>query len=134
MKKKEVVVPPRNSRRRESGGEWEPAFFAFWRLYPKKRCRDDAAKAFRNRVRAGVDPASIMAGLARHQFNADPQYVPYPAKWLRQGQWLDEPDARKADPFAWVGEMFAPANSADTFDGTTIDGEACDDRRAVHAR
>jgi hypothetical protein len=87
-------VRTRGVRKRVSfDGELLRLFNEFWLLYPRKRAKDDAKKAFLERVNAGDEPDAIIEGLKRHQFSTRADRRPYPATWLRRGQWSDEPDA-----------------------------------------
>lgn len=68
----------------------------FWSEYPRKKAKLDAQKAWRQTE--GIRPplekvlAAINVLCAEHDFRADPngQWLPYPATWLRNGQWDDE--------------------------------------------
>lgn len=66
-----------------------PDFEAFWLAYPRKVGKHDARRAWA-RAAKQASAAAVMAGLARHQFNPDPRYVPHPATWLNGGRWQDE--------------------------------------------
>jgi hypothetical protein len=74
----------------------EAMFLAFWSLYPRKEGGRAARRAWEE-VTQKHSPAAIMAGLERHEFSADPQFVPMPAKWLLDGRFLDQPEDN-ADP------------------------------------
>ena len=70
-------------------------FDEFWKAYPKKRSRDDAAKAFAKRKpdRALLDRmlSAIAAQLKTEGWQKDKgQFIPYPATWLNDGSFLDE--------------------------------------------
>lgn len=74
----------------------KPTFAEFYELYPRKKSRMDAEKAWGQMLKKGVSAEEIMAGLRRNLpelKRKDPQFVPYPASWLRAGSWEDEPDA-----------------------------------------
>src|SRR5262249_32474559 len=71
--------------------EFEEGFIEFYTGYPKKKSKRDAAKAYAAARRGGVSHETIMAGLARAKPGwRDPQYIPYPASWLRAGGYEDE--------------------------------------------
>lgn len=82
-------------------------FDVFWGKYPKKRSKPAARRAFlAAKRRHGTD--AIMAGLARHRFSSEVRFVPYPASWLNQERYLEEPEDLAADPWgllAWYGEQ-----------------------------
>ena len=74
-------------------------FSTFWDVYPRKKAKADAQKAWRRlapdselqaRIQAAV---RLQAGSQAWQKDGG-QFVPYPASWLRAGQWDDEPDRR----------------------------------------
>lgn len=69
-------------------------FDEFWHRYPRHAKKPDAAKAYKG-ARTGKEKAThaqIMAGVTRLVAeNRDPQYIPYPASWLRAAGWNDQP-------------------------------------------
>ena len=71
-------------------------FEEWYSLYPRKKARGDAKKAWdQMTIKQGNAPDDIMAGLRRNLSELtrrDPQFVPYPATWLRSESWADEPD------------------------------------------
>ena len=70
-------------------------FEEFWKLYPRKRNKYDAMRAWEV-----IEPDSelfeqIMSGLrkavnSKEWKEQDGRYIPYPATWLRKYRWLDE--------------------------------------------
>jgi hypothetical protein len=71
--------------------EFSKQFLEFFDSYPKRKSKKDAAKAYAAAIR-DVSHETIMAGLARAKLGwRDPQFIPYPASWLRAGGWDDEP-------------------------------------------
>jgi hypothetical protein len=81
-------------------------FDNWWKQYPKKVGKLDAQKAYRAAIKQGATPQDLLDGLQRHNVNwkannAELQYIPYPASWLRKGRWEDElatPDSGQAAP------------------------------------
>ena len=70
-------------------------FEDFYSLYPRKKARADARKAWEQALRKGFMPDEIMAGLSANLHcmrQKEAQFVPYPATWLRAEGWADEPD------------------------------------------
>lgn len=70
-------------------------FEEWYSLYPRKKARGDAEKAWTQAIKKGHDPEEIMAGLMRNLADLqrrDPQFIPYPATWLRAESFFDEPD------------------------------------------
>lgn len=88
----------------DSGGE-VPApredlseFGAFWIVYPKKRDRQDAIKAWKAAIKSGADPQQIIAAAtayARERSGQDPKFTKYPATWLRKGCYENEPETAR---------------------------------------
>jgi hypothetical protein len=71
------------------------AFGAFWLVYPKKRSREDAQKAWCAAIDRGANPQQIVAGAtayARERASEDPKFTKYPATWLNKGCYDDEPE------------------------------------------
>jgi hypothetical protein len=71
------------------------AFGAFWLVYPKKRAREEAKKAWCQAIERGADPQRIVdaaTSYARERASEDPKYTKYPATWLNKGCYDDEPD------------------------------------------
>lgn len=72
-------------------------FDDWWKQYPKKVKKLDAEKAYRAALKRGVTPKELLDGLQRQNAawkakGTEPQYIPYPATWLRAGSWEDELD------------------------------------------
>lgn len=71
-------------------------FADFYAMYPRHQARKDAEKAWRQVLKEGVQPETIMAGLRRQlpmMAAKDKQFLPYPATWLRGWRWEDEAEA-----------------------------------------
>ena len=70
-------------------------FDDFWALYPNKKAKRDCQKAWEKIVTDDDTFKAIMRALPSH-VRSDSwkkeggKYIPYPAKWLRQGMWEDE--------------------------------------------
>jgi hypothetical protein len=65
-------------------------FDRFWAAYPRKDAKRKAEQAWRSAIKR-EKPDVILAGLARFRFEPDPKWIPYPASWLSQDRWADEP-------------------------------------------
>lgn len=71
-------------------------FELFWEVYPRKRAKLDALKAWQqtSSVRPAIEEiiAALETMSEEHDWRDDPKgiYLPYPATWLRAGQWDDE--------------------------------------------
>ena len=102
-------------------------FAEWWPHYPKKVKKLDAEKAYRAALKRGVTPKELLDGLQRQKAawkakGTEPQYIPYPATWLRAGSWEDE-----LDTVAPTDETPAPAINPNTSKPVTRDdfGYAC---------
>jgi hypothetical protein len=72
-------------------------FILFYSSYPRKRCRQEAMKAFRKLSPDQDLMALLMAAVERdkhsEQWNRDDgRFIPYPATWLNGRRWDDEPN------------------------------------------
>ena len=77
-------------------------FGRFWEVYPKKKGKGDAEKAFR---KANVDVDVLINAVNRQKqsedwLKEDGRFIPYPATWLNGRRWEDEPDKDKNKPSA----------------------------------
>ncbi len=70
-------------------------FNTFWKVYPRKKSKGFAEKAFA-KINPGKELLAIMlASIERAKNSADwqkdgGQYIPYPATWLNSRCWEDE--------------------------------------------
>jgi uncharacterized protein YdaU (DUF1376 family) len=71
-----------------------PGFAEFWAIYPCKKSKDDARKAW---VKAllGADQETIMAAARRVEDRGE--YTPYAATWLNKKRWQDEVTSHEPD-------------------------------------
>ncbi|QIG75056.1 hypothetical protein EVC14_058 [Rhizobium phage RHph_I3_18] len=70
-------------------------FADFYTQFPRKKARGDAQKAWDQAMKKGYSADEIMAGLMRNLADLqrrEPQFIPYPATWLRSESFFDEPD------------------------------------------
>lgn len=73
----------------------DEGFEVFWKAYPKKKGKKDALKAFK-KLKPTQDMLDQMLAAIEQQKKSEQwqrehgQYIPYPAKWLKHGQWEDE--------------------------------------------
>lgn len=79
--------------------EWQEAFDDFWRDYPRKVGKPMALKGFM-RIKPWSQEScdQIFAGLDRwnaywQEAETDKSFIPYPATWLNQQRWEDDPNA-----------------------------------------
>lgn len=89
---------PRTQPRRRKNDYTDPAFLRFWEVYPLRREKAAAYRAFmRYVVDAGVDVDAVVAAAAAYRDDPrrDPDYTKYPQGWLSGQRWEDETAADK---------------------------------------
>ena len=97
--------PPKRGRKKPTQELPDADFDAFWALYPKKKSKGEAKKAWAQLEPSREIISAIMAKLpllaASHDWTKEGgQYVPNPATWLRAEGWEDEvKDAPRKDSF-----------------------------------
>jgi hypothetical protein len=77
------------------------SFDDFWAAYPRHDGGRAAAKSkFDSKVRAGAEPAAIVAGALqfRDDPNRDEQFTPHATTWLNQERWDDPPLPARGKP------------------------------------
>jgi hypothetical protein len=82
------VPPPEESVLND---EPNPDFDEFWDVYPVKKCRDEAKKAYL-KARSRASPAVLLAAAKRYAADCKlpgAAYPKYPQKWLDEGRWTD---------------------------------------------
>lgn len=91
-----LSTPP--SEEKTAAEEWVEAFDSdFWDDYPRKLGKFMARKAWMKIKPWNQQTCDeIFAGLARWtefwaNSDTDPQFIPYPATWLNQHRWEDNP-------------------------------------------
>ena len=75
-------------------------FERFWEAYPRKAGKEEARKAFqRVDVPVGVlvDASSVQRKSAQWQKEGG-RYIPFPANWLNQRRWEDQPPGAGQPP------------------------------------
>ena len=78
-----------------------PSFEDFWSVYPRQVKRVPAKARWDQLVKAGADPAAIVAGAAayaewcRARCKAQ-EYIAHPQQWLKDGRWNDRLDPAPA--------------------------------------
>ena len=83
----------------------------FWPLYPRKVAKKAAKEKARAKGRTELERKQIMAGLKlqlRDMTERERQFIPYPAVWLNQERYNDEPETqepvtRKSEYPEWNG-------------------------------
>ena len=87
-------------------------FARFWGIYPRRVARLDALKAWQQLGPSAQLVTDILAAVIwqRDQptwTREGGQFIPYPASWLRQGRWLDEPTQVGTSLFSDIGRQNA---------------------------
>ena len=98
--------PPRSSASADSLSD---GFTAFWSVYPAKKAKAVAAKAWAKLKPDQQMQAAILAAVERdkasEQWSRDSgRFIPHPATWLNQRRWEDEAPTQGASassPTAW---------------------------------
>ena len=76
-------------------------FDAFWAVYPRRRAKGDARKAWKALKPSPELQQKILNAVSAQSQSPDWQkeegkYIPYPASWLRGERWEDEPETGAA--------------------------------------
>lgn len=74
--------------------EYTEDFEEFWKVYPKKKAKPQAFKAWKGIKDIEVKKNMILLSIGLHlqsvDWNKDSgQFIPYPQKWLNEHRWLD---------------------------------------------
>lgn len=75
-------------------------FGAFWLAYPRSKQIEKAKAAWREALDRGAEADHIVAAAtayAQERAGKPDKYTPYPATWLNDGRYDDEPDSNTAD-------------------------------------
>ncbi|NIL20066.1 helix-turn-helix domain-containing protein [Pseudomonas sp. AN3A02] len=100
--------------------ELTEAFEVFWKLYPNKKSKKDARKAW-DKLKPSADlRLTLMTALGNHRLSRDwtkddGQYVPMASTWLNGERWTDElvpASAAKASAFTGL-----PNHTPDMYQG-----------------
>jgi hypothetical protein len=70
-------------------------FLVFYQAYPKRRARAKAEAAYTKALSLGATADELLAGAKRYAAEVrgkESQFVAFPASWLNQQRWLDEPE------------------------------------------
>jgi hypothetical protein len=105
----------------ELRGDKEILFSDFYGVYPKRKDRISAERAWNKAIKSGADPAEIVAAAKRYadDIGRDPQYTKLPATWLNAGAWMDDPVV--SSPVQALGESeYLPMRFSDLPEGITF--------------
>lgn len=100
-------TPAQPSEQKKPANKYPADFEAWYKIYPRKKAKGDALKAYKA-ARKVVEQDELLektAKFARYveQSGTEPQFVPYPATWLRAAQWDDEQDEQAPNSSAVGG-------------------------------
>lgn len=114
---------PSTAQNANAGSSSRGDFEIFWLHSPRKVGKGSARKAYRKAL-TKTSPEILLAGITAHAVamsGKDETYIPYPATWLNQERWNDQPastngngiylserDAPKAPPPPLKGKLRAP--------------------------
>lgn len=75
-------------------------FSDFWEIYPKKKSKGDAEKAWKaikpnEQLVAAILNAVEVAKTSEQWLSDDGKYIPYPASWLRAKGWEDDVESSR---------------------------------------
>jgi hypothetical protein len=84
----------------------EELFDTFWTVYPKKKAKADAQRAFKKLAPDAALVRRIVEAVACQSRSVDwtkngGQFVPYPATYLNDQRWLDEADTLRDPSTPW---------------------------------
>lgn len=85
-----------SARGGEVSGVYSDDFLEFWSAYPKKMGKGSAFKVFNKLKLSKIDKADILSALnwqkkSEQWVKDNGQFIPYPATYLNQRRWEDEP-------------------------------------------
>lgn len=91
-----------------------PAFEAWYRSYPRKAAKTEAAAAFAETIRTPEDWRALVANTRlwteREFVRRDSDRIPYPATFLRSGSWAEPPEVHRPAPKQLKSAMGALRN------------------------
>jgi hypothetical protein len=110
-------VPPkclegRKRREGKEGKEYSVGFESFWSVYPNKKSKAAASKAFDKAMAVEGVTLGLLTSAVNEQKTWDQwrkdggAFIPHPATWLNGGRWDDEnpdtPPPRKSLPGGFI--------------------------------
>jgi uncharacterized protein YdaU (DUF1376 family) len=125
---------PSTERKKNKNMSGTPdGFDAFWNVYPRKKARKDAEKAYRvlapDEIRLTMMIGAILRQKDSRQWKQG--IIPLPATWIRGERWNDEPDTGL--PFAAVPHTQTVAAPAPAYDSDWCQHEPRCNSRDWHA-
>jgi hypothetical protein len=82
---------PKPKRAPKPGSDSDPDWLKFWEIYPLKKSKEGARKAWAAALKKAA-AAEIIAGAERYRDDRGrkPEFTKHPTTWLNQGCWADE--------------------------------------------
>ncbi len=102
-----ALTPNKNERMKEVN-IYPPNFLKFWKIYPKKKSKGTALKAYKNIKDPKPNLNIILNAVKKHQQSEDwktKQFIPYPASWINQRRWEDEEEEQQPQKIVYAGVM-----------------------------
>lgn len=122
------------NKNQESGTKKQPRarardgrFEVFWANYPRKAGKEAARKAFEHIAPSGDLFSRMLEAISQQraspQWTRDGgQYIPYPATWLNQGRWDDEPTAATTERAQPIKRVNAQQYTQRQYTSEQLDG------------
>lgn len=85
------IPPPPEADASPRKTAYTEAFEAFWKLYPSRKEKPEAFKAWKVALKV-APPEQIMAGLSAYLKTREvlEGFAPYPARWLKRERWSED--------------------------------------------
>lgn len=102
-----------SSQKKTGAGKYPADFLEWYEMYPRKKAKGDALKAYRA-ARKEIDHPELMEKTRKfvayvEQWQMEQKFVPYPATWLRASRWEDELETPHAAPGSYADGRKASA-------------------------
>lgn len=109
------------TRKLSKASQMEADFDKLWKLYPKKERKDDALKAYKLALKAGVTNKEIQDGIVAYvkqiEVKGTPmQYIVQGGTWFRGKRWMDEYDLTPNKPVNRYGRESYQEKVPDCFE------------------
>ena len=102
-----------SSQKKTGAGKYPADFLEWYAIYPRKKAKGDALKAYRA-ARKEIGHPELMEKTRKfvvyvEQWQMEQKFVPYPATWLRASRWEDELETPHAAPGSYADGRKASA-------------------------
>lgn len=95
-------LPEKTDRTTAISAEGPDGFEEFWTLYPRKKDKNRAQRAFAHALRKACASAIIdglrsqCASMRMRIAQGETQFIPHPTTWLNNERWADDPEPTSA--------------------------------------